>query len=311
MIIAILDLGTNTFHLVISEWNEGKVRLLHKEKQMVQLGKESPLDQSISKEAAKRARRALKQFSQKIRAMHAQKTIALGTSAFRTAGNGSALAQALSKETALPIEIISGQREAYLIYKGAQNFLPPTGPSLIVDIGGGSIECILCDQAKMYWSESFEVGAQRLFTQFGTEDPLSQSQKTALHSYLCKVLRPLSAKLTHYLPIHLIGCSGTFVTLGKIHALTQHVPAAQIFTCTPQAFQAIYRPLITMNREERLQVPGMPIARVDMIVVASLFIEYLLSLCTFKCIHIPHISLRDGILQDFIEQQQAYDAKTC
>ena len=309
MVVALLDLGTNTFHLLLFKWRGDQVELLHKEKQIVQLGRERSLDQAMSPEALQRARSVLQKFSQKISSADVDKVVAVGTSAFRTARNGAEVAQVLSQETTIPIEIISGQKEAYLIYKGTQTFLPQKGVSLIVDIGGGSIECIICDQKQMYWSESFEIGAQRLLTQFGTEDPLPDTQRTALMSYLTATLGSLSEMLSRYAPEYLMGCSGTFVTLAKIHALTQHVPAEEVFRCTPQAFQAIYRPLITMNRVERLEVPGMPVARVDMIVVASLFLEYMLSLHSFKQVYVPPTSLREGMLQDFIAKQKHYESK--
>ena len=165
--IAIIDLGTNTFHLLIADTDGTTIQPVYAEKVPVRIGEGGINLGFISEEACERALLAMKAFKAKIEAFETSKSYATATSAFRNAQNGAALAKTIEEATSIAITIISGNREAELIYFGVKEALQlGEEKALIVDIGGGSVEFIIANEHTLFWKESFEIGGQRLMDLF-------------------------------------------------------------------------------------------------------------------------------------------------
>jgi len=102
-----------------------------------------------------------------------QDVFAFGTSALRNAKNGQDVAELLTKESGIPVKIISGEEEAAFIYAGVKEAVKMgVETSMVVDIGGGSIEFIIGNEQRIFWKHSFEIGAQRLLERFQKNDPI-------------------------------------------------------------------------------------------------------------------------------------------
>ena len=111
------------------------------------------------------------------------------------------------------VEVISGKREAELIYKGVRQAISfIEEPFLIMDIGGGSVEFIIADNERVLWLESFEIGAQRLMEEFHTSDPIKNDEIIRLNAYLTSKLKSLWVAIDRYSPEVLAGSSGLTLT---------------------------------------------------------------------------------------------------
>lgn len=304
--LAIIDCGTNTFHLLIVSV-ENKTIITHvKDKIVVKIGEGGINNKRIIPEACERAIIALKAFKQKIDVYNISDIFAFATSAFRNATNGQQLKSEIWKETNINIEIISGKREAELIFYGVNAAIEITEPSLVMDIGGGSVEFIISKKDEVIWRGSFEIGAQRLLDLFHNSEPIDMNDLKSLFSYLNENLAELLIQLNEYQPRLLIGSSGTFDTLSDIYCeengISRDLDGKEVpFDIT--VFKQIYHELITKTREERLKIPGMMSMRVDMIVVATAIIDFLLKKHNFNEMRVSTYSLKEGVLDRILHSQ--------
>src|SRR5690606_18755378 len=136
----------------------------------------------------------------------------------RNARNGNRFCARIREMTGLQVDVISGEREAELIYKGVRAALDPGPSSLIVDIGGGSVECILSDAREPVWKGSFEIGAARLLEKFHRQDPIKPEAVARMQGYLDRKLQPLWQACDRFSPLLLIGSAGSFETFAEMIA---------------------------------------------------------------------------------------------
>jgi exopolyphosphatase/guanosine-5'-triphosphate,3'-diphosphate pyrophosphatase len=304
--IAIIDMGTNTFHLLIAE-EEGKgFNIILRDRLAVKLGMGGINDGIITEAAIHRALVAMQSFKNTLDQHLVNKVYAFGTSAMRNAKNSHEVTQKIKSVTGIDINIISGDEEAQYIYLGVKAALDMgTETNLIVDIGGGSIEFIIANQEKVFWKRSFEIGAQRLLEKYQKHDPIINPEIIALNALFDRELSPLFEEIEKYKPTVMVGSSGTFDTLSDIFCIKHdiHKSFEEIETpLTLEGFYEIYKDLITRNRASRMLIPGMIEMRVDMIVVACCLVRYLLEKYSFSRIRVSTYSLKEGVLSYLTEQ---------
>jgi exopolyphosphatase/guanosine-5'-triphosphate,3'-diphosphate pyrophosphatase len=303
--IAIVDMGTNTFHLLVAEANEKDYRITHRDRLPVKIGKGGINQGYITPEGMQRAVAAMCQFRDMLKKEDVQTIYAFGTSALRNAKNGNDVVREIKERSGIDTKIISGDLEAHYIYLGVRSSLPMSNQkSLIVDIGGGSVEFIIGDDHQIFWKESFEIGAQRLLEHFQKHDPITIDEIRSLDAHFEKRLESLLVAVQDQQPTTLIGASGTFDTLSEIYCLRHGIPMNPEQTETPLTFDDFYKTyeqLISKTREQRMQIPGMIEMRVDMIVVACCLVRYILSKHNFEKIRVSTYSLKEGVLASLLE----------
>ncbi|VXD17046.1 Ppx/GppA phosphatase family protein [Marinoscillum sp. 108] len=300
MRIAVIDMGTNTFHLILVEVANDDFRIVFREKVAVKIGEKGINHGMITDEAIGRALKTLKHFKEIIEKEKADQVFATATSAIRNAHNGNDLVQKIKDQTGIETRIISGLQEAEYIYYGVKRALPiGKMPALIMDIGGGSIEFIIGTDSEILWKQSFEIGGQRMVEKFQKSDPITNEQITSLKGYLKENLEELFEACTTFHPKTLIGSSGTFDTLSDIYRLTNGIEKAEEETEYPltlEAFELIYSDLLLKTRAQRLEIPGMIPLRVDMIVVACVLIDFIISQLSLENIRVSAYALKEGVL---------------
>lgn len=308
MKVAIIDMGTNTFHLLLAEVNGGSHQIFHRERKAVKVGEKGINQGEINNDAWDRAIKALIEFKETIDKEGITQVFATATSAIRSASNGEALAEEIKKQTGIETQIISGTREAELILLGVRRALDiGEEKHLIMDIGGGSIEFIIADQNETYWLKSFEIGGQRLVEQFHKSDPIKMDEMMELSAYFDKELKELAKAVAEHKPTILIGCSGTFDTLCDIFYQgmgLQRDENATEYSLPIKGFDIIFQELLVKDREERLAIPGMIEMRVDMIVVACVLVDYLIHTFNLQDMRVSAYALKEGVLMHTIESVQ-------
>ncbi len=298
MISAVVDLGTNTFHVLIFD----KDRVLFKQSLAAKMGMGGINRGEITVEGVERSINVLKIFREKLDAFKVpdERVFAFGTSALRSAKNKEEVLARIREETRITVKVIDGAEEASLIYDGVKQAVNIDENVLIVDIGGGSVEFIICNPEKVLWMRSFEIGGQRLLEKFMKKDPLPQSEIAKMEQYFREALLPLTNAIHQYQPRVMVGSSGSFDTLNDMYycRTTGDFPPEDVagFDYPMEEFGRAYEQLIFSAREERMQIPGMKELRVDMIVVAMVLIKFLLQTFGIRKIKISNYALKEGAM---------------
>jgi exopolyphosphatase/guanosine-5'-triphosphate,3'-diphosphate pyrophosphatase len=304
--IAIIDLGTNTFHLMIAHVHGSQVEVVHKEKVAVKIGEGGINDQVIIEAAQERAIAALVHFKEILTAQEVSEVYANATSAIRNANNSQEITKKIEDTTGIKIKVISGKEEAELIYYGVREAMNlGQEANLIMDIGGGSVEFVIANQNQIFYAESFEIGAQRLLDLFHGQEPMQGQDVDRLEKYISSVLQPLTAAVAQFNPQTLVGSSGSFDTLSDIYCNKDNIarnPTDSEFPLTVKSYLSIHSELLSKTKEERLQIPGMIPLRVDMIVVASCLIDWIIKNYNLEHIRVSAYALKEGALSRVLSQ---------
>lgn len=300
--IAILDLGTNTFHLLIAEIEAGKhPKQILKESISAKLGEGGITKGIISNAAFTRGLDALKHFNSTIQKHPVDKIKAVGTAALRAARNGQNFIDRVRQETGIKIELIDGNEEASFIYEGVRNAVSLTAhPVLIVDIGGGSVEFIICSKDEIYWKKSYPIGAAKLMALFHRTDPISKNDTTDIEHFLNEQLAELKVAYKQYSPDMLIGSAGVFDTFAELEVVQYHLDPTLLqqteFSLNIKRFYDITDELLETTHHEREEMKGLAEVRVDMIIVSTILTRHILKELNIQEMKQSAYSLKEGLL---------------
>jgi len=303
--MAVMDLGTNTFHLLIAEKEENGFKEILHLTEAVKLGEGGMKDGLIKAEAFERGLKTMEVFAEKIRAKEASEIRAVATSAIRSTKNGNDFIREVKKRTGLEIEVIDGLAEAGLIYKGVKSSgILSAEKALILDIGGGSVEFILCDTNQIFWKQSFEIGAQRLRQLFHQVDPITEENIGKLNQYLEEQLQMLLLSVKNYDVEVLIGSSGSFETYAEMIEVEKgnafDIQNIKTYDFLISDFDKVATWLQHSSHEERLHKRSIIPLRVDMIVVASLVTQFVMQKLQIQKLSMTTYSLKEGVLAEML-----------
>jgi exopolyphosphatase/guanosine-5'-triphosphate,3'-diphosphate pyrophosphatase len=302
---AVMDLGTNTFHLLIAEGDIHDFREIVHQHIAVKLG-EGGINKGIILPAAfERGVSTMKDFQQYISACNVQQIMAIATSALRNASNGQEFISRVKTETGIKIEIINGDREASFIYSGVKaSGLLSNQNSLIMDIGGGSVEFIIGNKEQLIWKQSFEIGAARLMERFHHTDPIPPASIEALNLYLENTLTDLSKVIKETPVDNLIGSSGAFESFAELieagRSDSFDLKKIKSYNFEEEDLLAVTDQLILSSHAEREGNKHIIPVRVDMIVVASLVTRYIMQKLNIKNVSLCTYSLKEGVLAELM-----------
>lgn len=301
---AIIDLGTNTCNLLIAESNGVEYNILHQSKHLVRLGDDKIREGEISSGATQRTINAFQHHKQIIDRFQPGVIRVVATSAVRTAANKIEFLETLSESSGWLVKVITGEKEAELIFKGVMlAFHELVQPSLILDIGGGSNELIIANGSGINWKESQPTGMARIINQFQLSDPIKPGEVEMLQNHFSKFHQAAIKNCKADNVKNLIGCSGAFDTIADIiDSVNQGEKTRKTQEITIDSFYNVYHTLLKSTREERLVMKGMDFVRVDLIVPAVILIEHLISQTGIKQIIQTDFALREGVFYDLIKQ---------
>ncbi|MGK7895692.1 MAG: Ppx/GppA phosphatase family protein [Xenococcus sp. (in: cyanobacteria)] len=309
-VIAAIDIGTNSVHMVVVEVDP-KLPAFHiiaKEKDTVRLGDRDPDTGYLTEEAISRALKALKRCKDLAESLDVRQIISVATSATREAGNGTVFLQRIKSELGISVNLISGKEEARRIYLGVLSGMDfGDRPHIMIDIGGGSTELILADIREPRFLSSTKVGAVRLTKEFVKSDPITQQELTYLKAYVRGMLERPVEEIWHNMQLNenpcMVGTSGTIETLATIHALDKQGSVPNPLTgyqLTRKDIESATHKLAEMTYEERFNIPGISDKRAEIIVPGAIILLEAMEMLCMESITICERALREGIIVDWM-----------
>lgn len=302
---AIIDLGTNTFNLLVYDAGPSTVssgsaglRILHTEERPVFLGRGGIEHGMIAADAIERGMDTLRALNGIALEHGADRVSGYGTSALRNARNASELTDRAQDEIGITIRVIPGETEAELILAGVRQAVTFTSkPALVMDIGGGSIEFILATNKALMWKQSFELGASRLRDRIPVSDPMTIAEEARIAAHLDDRLEALYAIIDRHEPHQLIGSAGSFDSLAIMIAAERSstiTSEQNSLAFTALEFDLLKDRLLRMDRPDRLRQPGLPDYRVDTLPYALIAIDRVLAAGGIRDMVWSRYALKEG-----------------
>ena len=309
--VGIIDLGTNTFNLLIANVHGLNYKVLHKTKIAVKLGEGGIHKGFIAPEAYKRGVDALKVHKETLLNYQIQDYYAVATSAIRSSNNGTQFVEDVKQQLGIRINIIDGDKEADLIYNGVKQAVGfKEKPKLIIDIGGGSTEFIIANESQVFWKKSYQLGAARLLELFKPKDPIELDDFNAIESHLNNLLQDLLEMCETYEIDSLIGSSGSFDTLAEMISCRKadcgQWKEESYFNFHMHDYNEIQRIIYASTLEDRLKMKGLTPMRADMIVVSIIIINYILNNLAIHELQLSRYALKEGLIDTLIRKPQEW-----
>ena len=306
--LAALDIGTNSFHLVVARVLDNGYEIVTREKETVRLGHGGGDMKELSTDAIDRGISSLRRM-QRIAAAHNAPVRAVATSAVREAHNADVFLTRARREAKVDIEVISGLEEARLIHLGVLQAVPAFEQRLIlIDIGGGSTEVLVGERGETLAARSFKLGAVRLTDRFFAGGTTTSGSVSECRSYIRSILATFDREVEELGFAIAIASSGTAETIARIIHAARDDTALHTFNrfeFTVGELQSITESLAKKrSSDDRRSTPGLDPARADIIVAGALVLEGVADIFGIKSFVFSEAALREGVLLDTIARLQ-------
>lgn len=309
--LAAIDIGTNSFHLVVARFGEGhQFEVLAREKEMVRLGSGSGDMKTLEPEAIDRGIAALSRFRQ-VAEIHDAKLYAVATSAVREAENAEEFLERARTEAGVEVEVISGIEEARLIHLGVLQAVAVFDRRLVlVDIGGGSTEILLGEQGEIVASGSIKLGALRLTRRFFRSSLVHPGAVDACRRYARAALAPMVREVRRRGFDVAVGSSGT---VGAVAAMIHAARDPDVdpprtfnnFEFSRKEVKAVVKRLATADTvDERRRLAGLDERRADIILAGAIILEQAMVELEISTMLVSDYALREGVLLDALERER-------
>ena len=302
MKIAAIDLGSNSFHMLIANILGRSFETLLRERMPIQIGKTALVSGRLDPDAIERSVRCMQEFRRLAMARQVERTFAVATSAIREAENGEEFIHRIGKTTGMAVRAISGREEARLIYLAVKQNIDFRGrKALLVDIGGGSVELTVADSTRMYFSTSQKLGFLRLHNRCVSSDPMDERDRRSLNDLLLSSLSNPLANVRKYRPEMIVATSGMATTLLRIVQRRQPELEKPTIVTKDQLHSVLEVALKTklMQRADKLD---MDVSRSVYFPTALLCLDAVMEGVGAEEIVVSPYSLREGLVYDFIAQ---------
>lgn len=292
---AIIDLGTNTFNLLIGTLDESGLNVAFACKEPVLLGMGGINQGVIAPDAMQRALETLKRYKDICDHHRVSSILGIGTSAMRACANGNELVEAAKAKFGIEIRIISGDEEAHYIYEGVSILHTFDQPGLIMDIGGGSTEFIHANDSGILDSRSFEIGVSRVYQMLGNPELFTSEIQSKMNQFFEAETNGFFDALKCNL---LIGASGSFETFYEmIHSApfpNEDLDKNQMVDLPLSALREVIDWSLQSTLEERMANDWIVPLRKKMLPIAAYAILWVLQKTEVNEVIISPYSLKEG-----------------
>ncbi len=309
MRIAAIDIGTNSLHMIVVRVRPDlSFEVIDREKEMVRLGAGGLDGRALTPEAMHAALQVLSKFRRLAESHKVDEIIAAATSATREAENGGEFLSAITAQTGIRPQVISGTEEARLIHLAAvYGVSVPTDVAVVVDIGGGSVEITRGTGPNVDVGRSFKLGVIRLTEHFVKTDPIAPRDER-------KLVKHIAAELGEYLDEiaaagyeRVIGTSGTILSLGAMAAAERggagDAPLRNRRISAKQ-LRRLRHAVVEVDLEKRLRIPGLEPRRADLSVAGAILLDTIVKRLGAAEITLCDLSLREGLVLDYIARHR-------
>jgi len=305
-VLAAVDLGSNSFHMVVARYTHGQLVIIDRLREMVRLAAGVEENGRIDKDVAARALACLERFGQRLRDMHADSVRVVGTNALRLARRKQAFLERARDALGHPIEIIGGMEEARLIYSGVAHTMPmEPGRRLVIDIGGGSTELIIGENLQPLQMESLQMGCVSLSERFFKDGKISAKRIARARVAARLELEPVQAAFRRLGWEHTIGSSGTIRAIGE--AIRELEPQAS--TITPTGIERVLRYLSGAGHIRELKLATITDDRRPVFPGGTAILAEVCDVLGIKELRIADGAMREGLLYDMVGRFTHEDAR--
>jgi exopolyphosphatase/guanosine-5'-triphosphate,3'-diphosphate pyrophosphatase len=303
--IAVIDIGTNSIHMVLADvLPDFSYKILDRFKDVARLGDGAFATQRLSEEAMARGLSVINRLATLAKNKGYDRLIAVATSAVREAKNGGDFIDLVKEQTGLTVRVISGTEEARLIFLGIKNSVPMTEQaSLAVDVGGGSVEIMAGNRDQLLHAKSLKLGAIRLADQFLKRTPPSDRMLRELEDLVTEQLAGTLESFKTKRFESLIATSGMAANLAEVIHLrrtNRPLPQLNLATVSLKEVKEIEQVLRRSTIKERQAIAGLDHKRVDTLFPATLVLRRLMELVGRDELILCDKAIREGIIFDFI-----------
>ena len=305
--IAAIDIGTNSIHMVIAEATSGdSFAVLDREREVVQVGRDSFLDGRLRGIAMRRTAAALRRFVLLARRHSVERILCTATAAVREARNGGEFLKLARRESGISPRVIPSEEEGRLIHLAVQAALRiGDEPSLIVDIGGGSAQLVHVRGPELLRVAGVPLGALRLTETMLERDPPSERDLATLRRHIRKQLRAALASFDGPAPLRVFGSSGSIHALAQLAYQQDHgraLPQVNGHVLALASLARLNRRLERMPRAQRERLQGIDAARAEILVPGAIVLEQVMRLAGLRAITLSDYGVREGLVTDWLRR---------
>src|ERR1700742_488893 len=305
-VLAAVDLGSNSFHMVVARYSHGQLVILGRLREMVRLAAGLGDSGRLDDAAADRALRCLERFGQRLRAMHADSVRVVGTNALRRAKRKRWFLERARAALGHPIEIISGLEEARLIYSGVAHTSPMSPDKrLVIDIGGGSTEVGIGEGFDPLLLESFSVGCVGLTTKFFDDGRISAKRLERARTAVRLELEPVQEAYRKMGWLHAFGSSGTVRVISdvlhKLNPDSPHVTLDNLNSLADRVVAAGHVDELDLEDVDAERAPVFPAGLAILLEVVESF--------GIERVRVAEGAMREGLLYDLMGRFTNEDAR--
>jgi len=326
--VAAADLGSNSFHMVVARWAGGRLHIVDKLRERVALAEGLDDRRRLTPDAEQRALACLQRFGERLQHMDASSVRAVGTNTLRRMKRSRQFLESGSKALGHEIDIISGREEARLVYLGVAHdvahtaaVLPlrdsaegvsgssiagdPAGRRLVVDIGGGSTECVVGDGFEILESDSLFMGCVSSSQRFFAEGKLSRKAMDRARMAARRELEPIRARTTESGWVQAIGSSGTILAIERILLecgwSERHV--------TAKGLRKLRKHIQAAGRVEHLDLEGLSDERRPVIAGGVAVLCGVFDSLRIDVMETSQCALREGVLHELLGRTEHRDLR--
>ena len=305
-VIAAVDLGSNSFHLVVARFQDGELRVIDRLRDSVRMAMGLRADRSLDQVHLDRALTTLARFGQRLSGLPHDHVHAVATNSVRQLARPQEFLLPAEQALGHPIEVVSGREEARLIYQGVAHGLP-RGPQrrLVIDIGGGSTEFIIGQDFETLERESLQMGCVASTLRFFADGKYTDKRWRQALTEIEVELQQFAADYRSRGWVDAIGSSGTARAIESICVSNGWSEVG----VTPEALQQLRAAIIAAGNVEKLALPGLGDDRVAVIAGGSVILEAAFNALGITRMTVCETAMREGLLYDMLGRASDSDPR--
>jgi len=292
--VAAVDLGSNSFHMIVARDRDGQLSVIDRLREPVRLGAGLDGESQLSQEAQQRALECLERFGQRLRSLHPDSVRAVGTNTLRRAGNAAEFLTNAEQVLGYPIDIIGGMEEARLIYLGVAHGLADDKQRLVIDIGGGSTELILGVGFSPLYMESLEMGCISLTQRFFADGAITQRAVDNALIAARLELEPVEAIFREMGWQDCVGSSGTIRTVGEVVTNA----GWEKHYITRASLDKLLAALVKAGHPHKVSLQGLSQQRAPVFTGGVVVLAAIFDALVIEHMRVSDKALREGLLYD-------------